>query len=96
MIKAQEARELATDYVQLYCDELEKLIRKAAEDKNFEVVVRKNPYSEWLKNGHPEDKNARETIEILQKNGFRVSYFYEERQFVDTGLKISWKKEDAS
>ena len=89
MITATEARELAGPGIEEHLAFIESKIRTSAETKKREVVIREEPYASWL---YSSDRpaSAKKVCDALEKNGFKVSLYYHEYQFVDMGLKIEW------
>lgn len=69
---------------------IDECIVDAARSGQREVIVRTSPYARWLYQDVHFDKTAEEVIGGLREDGFVVDQFYEERQFVDMGLRISW------
>ena len=98
MITAEQARELnPKGRIEEYKTFLEKRIREAALKGEDFVLIRNEPYSNWLGNGQKlDDLNDRAAVEVLKElrqNGFSVNYFqYDGSQFSDYGIKISWGK----
>ncbi len=91
MITADKARELAGPTAQEYVEQLSPLIEEAARKKNRYVVVRAEPFSYWLYGLFDVSDAAKGAMEILRENGFTLSLHYQELQFVDMGLRISWE-----
>ena len=91
MITAEQAAEMAGPKAEEYLEFIEKKIIKAAKDQNREIIIRDNPYSNWLygsSKSNPDE--VRKALKILSDNGFKVGMHYQENQFVDIGLKIEW------
>lgn len=94
MITAKEAYELANPMFDVYVDFLDKLIREASEKGKTSVLIRNAPYCDWLYDEtNLKDKDAKRAIALLRKNGFELRLHYQEMQFVDIGLEISWGKQ---
>ncbi len=91
MITAEQARDISGLTAEQYAKRLSTFIESAANDGDQYVIVRQEPYAGWMYNERVDSKTAKATLEILRKNGFEVSLFYQENQFVDIGLKISWE-----
>ena len=70
---------------------MERRIIKAAEDKKYEVIINANPYANWLYDAKYRDITVEAVLNDLQELGYQVSLYYNESQFVDMGLKISWQ-----
>ena len=91
MITAKKAAEMAGPKAEEYLEFIEKKIIEAAKGQNREVIIRDNPYCNWIygsRASNPEE--ARKALKALSDNGFKVSTYYQENQFVDIGLKIEW------
>lgn len=88
MLTAQEAREIAGPDAKDYLEIIDGRIRAAAEMKEREVIIRDQPYANWLY-GTP-SKVAKEVIKKLKEYGYDVDLYYQESQFVDMGLWIKW------
>lgn len=86
-ITAEEARELAGPTVQDHVETAYKLIRTAAEKKQHHVDLKSDF---WASGGYKKDKEYLEAVSILEKDGFRVWFFYEEKQFVDMYTIVEW------
>lgn len=90
MITAEQAAEMAGPKAEEYLEFIEKKIIEAAEKQNREVVIRDNPYCNWLYGSEPNRDEVKKALKILSDNGFKVSLHYQENQFVDIGLAIGW------
>ncbi len=90
MITAKQAAEIAGPKAEEYLEFIEKKIIEAAEKQNREVVIRDNPYCNWLYGGESNRDEVKKALKILSDNGFKVSLHYQENQFVDIGLAIGW------
>lgn len=97
MITAQQARDLAKSEEEKIAAEVEKhlayfepQIKAAAEQKKTEIIIRSGGYEYWLYNRENKDPVVKATVAKLRELDYVVSLFYDERQFVDMGLKISW------
>lgn len=86
-ITAEEARKLAGPTVQEFVDEVYPMIREAATMKNREVKLQGDF---WVYGGYKGTKEWLEAKSILEKDGFTVKFFYEERQFVDMYTIVKW------
>jgi hypothetical protein len=85
-ITAQEARELAGPTVQERVDAVYPLIRKAAEAKQREVHL----HDWWAQSGYSGTHEYKQAVMILEGDGYKVEFFYEERQFVDMYTVVKW------
>lgn len=86
-ITAKEARKLAGPTVQELVDEVYPMIRESATMKNREVKLHEDF---WVHGGYQGTKEWMEAKSILEKDGFTVEFFYEERQFVDMYTIVKW------
>lgn len=85
-ITAQEARELAGPSVQERVNEVYPLIRSAAEEKKRRIVL----HDWWADQGYLGSKDYKQACKILESDGYKVTFFYEERQFVDMYTIVEW------
>lgn len=90
MITAEQARLLSGPSAEEYLELISKRIEAAANEKKREVIIRDNPYADWLYNEKTMIPVARKVVDGLRKNGFEVKLYYNELQFVDMGLWIKW------
>lgn len=90
MITAEQAAEMAGPKAEEYLEFIEKKIIEAAKDQNREIIIRDNPYRNWLYGSKPNPDEVRKALKTLSDNGFKVSLHYQENQFVDIGLKVEW------
>lgn len=86
-ITAAEARRLAGPTVQERVDEVYPLIREAAEKGKRFVTLRD---SFWVNDGYSKTKEYQQACMILEGDGYKVSFFYEERQFVNMYTTVEW------
>lgn len=92
LISADEAKKLKHDDEKEYLEYVQFInerIKLAAVNDNF-VIIRELPYARWLDFGFKQSKVVNRVLQELTAKGFVYSFFYEEKQFVDEGLKISW------
>ena len=92
LITADEAKKLKHDDEKEYLEHIQFInerIKLAAVNDNF-VIIREPPYARWLDFGFERSKAANRVLQELSAKGFVYSFFYEEKQFVDMGLKINW------
>ncbi len=85
-ITAQEARELAGPTVQERVDGVFELIREAA-TKKFRRI---NLTDKFWEGGYDKSPEWLEAKALLEKEGFTVEFFYEERQFVNMYTIVKW------
>lgn len=95
MITAAEARALSGPGVDEYISMLDLKIRDAAERKEQKfIILRADPFARWMYPKRPTEGVAAEVITRLEKAGFKVTLHYEEKQFVDLGLRIDWGSDE--
>lgn len=85
-ITAQEARELAGANIQERVDEVYLLIRKAAEEKKRSITLHGWPTDQ----GYSGAKEYMQACKMLESDGYKVTFFYEERQFVSMYTIVEW------
>ena len=91
MITAEQAAEMAGPKAEEYLEFIEKKIIDAAKNQIREIIIRDNPYCNWLYSSSKSNPDeVRKALKALSDNGFKVSLHYQENQFVDIGLKIEW------
>lgn len=91
MITANQAAEIAGPKAEEYLEIIEKKIIESAEKQNREVIVREQPYCNWLYSDSASSPiEVKKAIKVMEDNGFKLSLHYVENQFVDYGLKIEW------
>lgn len=79
MITAAESRMLAGPTPQERVDMLEDTIRKAAKAKRRSTTLHGDF---WSHEGYSGTQDYKEACKILEDLGYKVRFFYEERQFV--------------
>ena len=92
LITADEAKKLKHDDEKEYLEYIQFInerIKLAAVNDNH-VIIREHPYARWLDFGFEQSKAVNRVLQELSAKGFAYSFFCEEKQFVDMGLKISW------
>lgn len=87
---AAEAREL--NPLDVHIEFINGEIEQAAKAGKSEVIIRQQPYANWSYHSPKIGTVEHKIVHMLLDNGFFVSLHYEEQQFVDIGLKISWSK----
>lgn len=85
-ITAQEARKLAGPSVQERVNEVYMLIRSAAEKKKRSIML----HGWWADEGYGGTADYKQACKILEADGFKVSFFYEELQFVNMYTVVEW------
>lgn len=87
MITAKEARELSGPTIEELAEFFDKPIREAASKKERKITI----YHGQLENeAYSRTKRWAEFVEYMHNLGFKAELFYEERQFVDMRITISW------
>lgn len=87
MITALQARGLAGPTPQERVDMLDETIRSAAESKKRSITLHDDF---WVNEGYSKTKDYQRACEILEGLGYKVRFFYEERQFVDMYTIVEW------
>jgi hypothetical protein len=87
MISAKEARGLAGPTPQERVDMLEDVIKKAAAAKQRSLALHDNF---WVHEGYSQTNDYKQAVMILEGLGYKVKFFYEERQFVDMYTIVEW------
>ncbi len=85
-ITAAEARKLAGPTVQERVDEVYPLIREAAEQGKRSIAL----HDWWANGGYSGTKEWQQAVMILEGDGYKVGFFYEERQFVNMYTTVEW------
>ena len=96
MITADEAKSLSGKTADEFLKDLEEAIRIAAEKGSRELSLRMKPYADWAYSLNDEKvlkPEERKVLKVLRDNGFSVTRYYNEGQFVDIALIISWSEE---
>ena len=91
-ITADDARELAgvlDREIERFIANADVLIEERAKSGKRSVIVR-DTYIANAGYNSKTDGPWKIVADIYSKRGFAVSFFYEERQFVDMGMKIEW------
>lgn len=86
-ITAKEARELAGPTVEEHVEAAFEEIRKAATEKKRRVALH-GPF--WTNGGYGRTNDYKEACKLLEKEGFEVEFYYEEKQFVDMYTVVKW------
>jgi hypothetical protein len=85
-ITAAEARKLAGPTVQERVDEVYVKIREAATEGKRWI----NLHDWWADEGFRGSVEYKQACKILEGDGFKVDFFYEERQFVAMYTTVEW------
>lgn len=86
-ITAQEARELAGPTVQERVDAVYPLIREAATKGKRDIMLRDKF---WADGGYSASKDWQQAVMILEGDGYKVGFYYNESQFVDMATTVEW------
>lgn len=86
-ITATEARELAGPTVEERLGPVYDLIREAATAKQREAHL-KDDF--WARGGYDQNPEYTKAVKILENDGFKVRFFYQESQFVDMYTIVEW------
>ena len=96
MINAKEAYDLSAPIVDTYRAFIDKRIREAASNGVLKIEIREDPYSMWLYGKADElaktDACAAKVVRELRGLGYNLRQYYNDSQFVDVALVISWEK----
>lgn len=87
MITANEARGLAGPTPQERVEMLEDKIKKAAAAKKRSIALHD---SFWVQEGYNGTHDYQQACTILEGLGYKVRFFYEERQLVDMYTIVEW------
>lgn len=89
MITAKEARELSGPTIAERIADLDPLIREACKRKARVVHIHDDW---WVQCGYSNDRRNEwlEACNQLRELGFKVEFFYEELQFVNMYVIVSW------
>lgn len=86
-ITAEKARELAGPTIKEIVDAACAIIEVAAKKKKRRVNLTDNF---WVHEGYSKTEDWKTAKTTLEKLGFTVEFYYEERQFVDMYTVVSW------
>ena len=87
MLTAMEARELAGPTPEERVEIVTAAIREAAVAKKRKLALTDRF---WVYEGYDRTADYQKACEMLKKLGYKVSFFYEERQFVDMYTIVEW------
>lgn len=88
MITASEARKLSGKTIQEYALDFEDCIKEAASRKERTVL---KYHGELENEAYSKTKIWTDFVKYMKDElGFQVDFHYEERQFVDMRIRISW------
>lgn len=93
MLTAKEARILVGETVN---EKVEKILVKVAELAKAKQTKLRCGYDYdideelWMYGGYNQTEDWKKAVSILKGLGYKVSFFYEERQFVDMYTLIEW------
>ncbi len=86
-ITAEQARELAGPTVQERVEALYPLIEEAARNKKRSIYL---TAEFWARDGYKQTHRWKEAATLLNKDGYKVHFFYEEKTFVNMGTIVEW------
>lgn len=86
-LTAAEARKLAGPTVTERVDEVLELVRKTAGAKGRTLSLHDDF---WVHEGYSQSDKWKEAVKQLEDLGYKVTFFYEERQFVDMYTIVEW------
>ena len=86
-ITAAEARKLAGPTVEERVEFIMPLIETAAKDKKRSLALHDEF---WVHGGYQGTADYKEAVRQLEALGYKVRFFYEERQFVDMYTIVEW------
>lgn len=92
-ITANKARELAGKTVGEKVYSIGERIRELATQKKRALRCGYDYDADsdlWINGGYGRTAEWKEAVEMLEKEGFRVSFYYSENQFVDMYTIIEW------
>lgn len=84
---AEQARLLAGPSVEDHVNEALELIKKAAEKKARKTHL-VSPF--WVNEGYRPTERYKQACKELEGLGYKVSFFYEELQFVNMYTVVEW------
>lgn len=86
-ITAAEARNIAGPTVQEVVDAVYPLIKEQAELKRRKLHLHDDF---WTHGGYNRTKEWKEAVSLLEADGYKVSFYYMELQFVDLYTVVEW------
>lgn len=86
-ITAEEARKLSGPTVEERVNSVYALIRAATEKKQRKVHLHDDF---WTYGGYDSTNEWKKAAAMLQEDGFKVKFYYNELQFVDMYTIVSW------
>lgn len=90
-LTAAEARKMAgptlEETVATMVDDALKAVREAAGQKKRSIALHGD---EWTRGGYSRTKEWMGAVATLQSLGYKVDFFYEERQFVNMYTTVGW------
>lgn len=93
MITAEQAKKLAGPTLEEKVEALGAKIEELAK-QGKRCLYTGYQYREdedlWIHGGYSNSEDWKKAKQLLESKGFKVSFFYEERQFVDMYTIISW------
>ena len=93
MLTAKEARELSGKTVEEKVESLLESIREKAKTGARKIATgysHKEDADLWISGGYSKTDDWKRAKGILEGLGYKVTFFYEERQFVDMYTLVEW------
>lgn len=87
LLTATEARQLSGRTAQEQVEAIMPKIEEAAKEGKRRII---SYDGFWANEGYSKTTNYQEAVSILQGLGYKVEFFYEERQFVNMYTIIEW------
>lgn len=87
MITAEEARKLSGKTVEELAFDFNDIIKKAAMEQKRTVL---HYHGELENEAYSHTKKWNDFVSYMNNLGYQVEFHYEERQFVDMRIRISW------
>lgn len=92
-LTASEARRIAGRSLDEKIDAILEAIRRAANEKKRVLATgwdHKEDEDLWIQGGYGRTDDWKTAVEILEDLGYKVTFFYEECQFVNMYTKVEW------
>jgi hypothetical protein len=92
-LTAAQAREIAGPTVSEKVDALLEKIREFAEQKKRSIKIGRDNCPDtnfWVQGAYKDHDDYHQAKRELEALGYKVEFYYEEKQFVDIFLEISW------
>lgn len=92
-ITAEQARALAGPTIEERCDPVFEIIRELSlkKERSFRGGIDYNLDKDlWVNGGYTPTQDWKDMKKIFEKEGFKVSFYYKEYQFVECYTLIEW------